>query len=77
MNGQMVQAFMQFVQNPSAMLQRFGVSPQALSNPQALIQQMLNSGRITQEQYNQASAQARQMQNNPQFMQMIKSTFGR
>ena len=54
MNPQMLQAFTQFIQNPS----RYGVTPQALDNPQNLIQQMLNSGRITQEQYNAAAAQA-------------------
>lgn len=31
-------------------------------NPQAQIQQMLNSGRITQEQYNQAYKMAQQLQ---------------
>lgn len=69
MNPQMLQAFTQFIQNPS----RYGVTPQALDNPQNLIQQMLNSGRITQEQYNAAAAQARQIQQNPQFMQMLQS----
>lgn len=31
-------------------------------NPQAQIQQMLNSGRITQEQYNQAYKMAQELQ---------------
>lgn len=71
---QMMQAFMKFAQNPA---QALGVSPDALKNPGQIIQQLMNNGRITQEQYNQAAAQARQLQQNPQFMQMMQGAFRR
>ena len=48
-NPQMIQQFMQFRQNFQG-------------DPKAQIQQMLNSGRITQAQYNQAVQMAQQLQ---------------
>ena len=78
MNPNTMQAFMKFVQNPAAFFQQKGmqVPPQrALQSPQGLIQDMMNSGGISQEQYNNAAAQAKQLQNNPQFMQMMQAYF--
>ena len=78
MNIQAIQAFMQFIQNPAAIFQQRGlpVPPQnAMQSPQNMIQYMLNSGGISQDQYNQAAQQAKQLQNNPQFMQMIQGMF--
>ena len=78
MNPNTMQAFMRFVQNPAAFFQQKGmqVPPQsALQSPQGLIQYMMNSGGISQEQYNNAAAQAKQLQNNPQFMQMMQAYF--
>ena len=47
-------------------IQRFQQFKQTFQgNPQQQIQQMLNSGKITQEQYNQAVQMAKQLQ---QFM---------
>ena len=69
------QAFQSFLQNPAQMFQQRGlpVPPQtAMQSPQGLIQYMLSSGAVTQEQYNQIQAQARQLQNNPQFMSMLQ-----
>lgn len=69
------QAFLQFMQNPAQTFQQRGLPapPQtAMQSPQGLIQYMLNSGGVSQEQYNQAAAQARQLQQNPQFMQMLQ-----
>ena len=80
MNPQAFQAFMQFVQNPGAFFQQRGMKmpPQeAMQNPNSLIQYMLNSGGVSQEQYNQASVQARQLQQNPQFMKMLQGMFRR
>lgn len=80
MNIQAIQAFMQFIQNPAAIFQQRGlpVPPQnAMQSPQNMIQYMLNSGGISQDQYNQAAQQAKQLQNNPQFMQMIQGMFRR
>lgn len=60
---QIMSAYQQFKQNPMGMLsQRYNI-PQNMSNPQDIIQHLLNSGQITQDQVNQARA----MQNNPMF----------
>lgn len=73
-----MQAFMQFMQNPAAFFQARGMQmpPQnAMNSPADMIQYMMNSGGISQQQYNNAAAQAKQLQNNPQFMQMIQGYF--
>ena len=73
-----MQAVMQFMQNPAAFFQARGMQmpPQsALKSPQDMIQYMMNSGSISQQQYNNAAMQARQLQSNPQFMQMLQGYF--
>lgn len=51
----MMQLVQQLKNNPMSMLSRAGLNvPQGANNPQAIIQHLLNSGQITQEQYNQA-----------------------
>ena len=47
---------------PSNFMQRFQQFQKTFNgNPQQMIQQMLNSGRITQEQFNNAVKQANEM----------------
>lgn len=78
MNPNSMQAFMQFMQNPAAFFQARGMQmpPQnAMNSPADMIQYMMNSGGISQQQYNNAAAQAKQLQSNPQFMQMIQGYF--
>ena len=53
------------------MLGRSGISQEALQDPQAAVQAMLNSGQMTQEQFNQLQQMAKQIQSNPVFMQMF------
>lgn len=80
MNMQALQAFMSFVQNPGAFFQQRGIQmpPQsAMKSPQGMIDYLMSSGGVSQQQYNQAAAQAKQLQGNPQFMQMMKSVFRR
>lgn len=62
---QLAQMYSQFRQNPMGMLaQRYNI-PQNMSNPQEIIQHLLNSGQVSQEQVNRAM----QMRNNlPQDM---------
>ena len=58
----------QFRQNPMAMLaQRFNI-PQNLNNPQGIVQHLLDSGQISQEQLNNAM----RMRNNPQFRNIMR-----
>lgn len=78
MNMGNMQAFMQFMNNPAAFFQQRGMQmpPQsAMKSPADMIQYMMNSGGISQQQYNNAAMQARQLQSNPQFMQMIQGCF--
>jgi hypothetical protein len=62
---------MSALQNPAAILQQAGINPNALQNPQAAIQDLLNSGRMTQEQYNQFYQMAQQLQGNPGIAQAL------
>lgn len=54
--------FQQFMGNPMQMMQRSGLNiPQNIANdPNAIIQHLLSSGRMSQQQYNQLQ----QMANN-------------
>ena len=58
----------QFKQNPVAMLsQRYNI-PQDMNNPDEILQHLLNSGQVTQEQVNRVM----QMRNDPQIRQLLK-----
>ena len=50
---QIMQMLPQFRQNPMSLLGRYNV-PQNIRNPQDIVQHLLNSGQITQEQVNSA-----------------------
>lgn len=67
------QQFQGFLQNPTQFLiqRNLGLSKEMLKNPDQAIQYLMNSGKITQEQYNQAVRQANQLKNNPQFQQIF------
>lgn len=67
----LIQQFQGFMQNPTQFLiqRNLGLSEEILKNPDQAIQYLMNSGRITQEQYNIAVKQANQLKNNPQFQQ--------
>lgn len=65
---QFQQMYSQFRQNPGAMLsQRFNI-PQNLKTPQDIIQHLLNSGQITQNQLNMNVNQAL---NNPIYRMLM------
>lgn len=64
---QIMSAYQQLKQNPMAMLSQKYNIPQNMSNPQDIIQHLLNSGQISQDQVNQAKA----MSNNPMFNQFF------
>ena len=68
---QMMNMFNQFRGNPMQTLSQFGV-PQNMNNPSQVIQYLMNSGKMSQQQYNQLQQMAGQMQNNPQYQQMFK-----
>lgn len=55
-------------QNPMQILSQYGLNiPQNINRPQDIIQHLLNSGQITQDQVNQAQ----QMKNNPMFKNLF------
>lgn len=68
MNNNLLNMLNQFRNNPMQMLSRRFNIPQNLNDPQAIIQHLLNSGQVTQDQVNQAM----QMRNNPMFKNLFK-----
>lgn len=61
--------FQGFMQNPMQMLsQRLGVQG---NDPSQMIQQLMNSGKMSQNDYNNLQRIAKQIQQNPSFMQMF------
>lgn len=66
MNNNMMAMFQQFMSNPAKVMQGMGIPQGLQNNPQAVIQHLMDTGRITQAQYNQAQQMART------FTQMMK-----
>jgi hypothetical protein len=58
----------QFKQNPMAMLSRKYNIPQDMNDPNQILQHLLNTNQVSQEQVNRVM----QMKNNPQIQQLIK-----
>lgn len=67
--------FKGFMNNPTAfiMQRKLNIPQQYMNNPNDAIQYLMNTGKLTQEQYNWAVNQAKQMQNSPEFQQFIKN----
>lgn len=67
--------FQNFFKNPMQFLMQKKLNlPQNINpmqNPQAAIQHLMNSGQLSQEQFNQLKQTAKQIQSNPQFQQFI------
>lgn len=65
---QILQMISNLQQNPMQILKQAGLNiPNGVNSPQDIIQHLLNSGQITQEQVNQAQ----QMQRNPMFANLF------
>lgn len=62
-----MQSFQQFRQNPSQYMINHGIDKSIANNPQAIIQQMMKDGRLSQQQYNAAYRMANQLKDNPMF----------
>lgn len=58
---QIMQMLPQFRNNPMSMLAQFGVPQNIAGDPQAVIQSLMNSGKIDQNTYNQAMQMAKSM----------------
>lgn len=63
------QAYTQLMQNPSQFLQKLNIPVEYANDPNAAIQHLMKTGRISQADYNNANNQLKQMQNNPLFKQ--------
>lgn len=64
----MLNMIAEFKKNPMAILnKRFNI-PQGMNTPEEIIQHLLNSGQVSQEQVNRVM----QMKNNPQIQNLIK-----
>lgn len=69
--------FIEAMGNPGPILQNIGLSPASLQNPDAAIQGLMNSGRLTQEQYNGLYQKAQELKAFPQVQQMLAKLQGR
>lgn len=58
---QLMQMLPQLKSNPMAILGQMGVPQNISNNPQAIIQSLMNSGKVSQDQYNQAMQIAKNM----------------
>lgn len=63
-----LQMYSQFRQNPMALLGRRFNIPQGIQSPQDVVQYLLNSGQVSQDQVNQAM----RMRNDPQIRNMFR-----
>lgn len=57
----MIQMLMSLKNNPGAFVTRLGIPANIMNDPNAMIQFLMNNGKITQEQYNNAVKQAQNM----------------
>lgn len=68
LNANILQMITQFKSNPmQALMQRYNI-PQNMSNPQEIVQHLLNTGQVTQQQVNGAV----QLKNNPDIKNLFK-----
>lgn len=56
----LIQTVTQMSSNPQAVLQRYGI-PRDLKTPEEVAQYLMNNGRVSQDQVNQASNMYRQL----------------
>ena len=70
----MLGQFRQFMGNPMGyvMQKHMGIPQEYMNNPDEAIQYLMNTGKLTQQQYNEFNKTAKQIQNNPLFKQFIK-----
>lgn len=68
LNANLLQMISQFKSNPMQMIASKYNIPQGINNPQDIIQHLLNTGQITQQQVNGAM----QMRNNPDIKNLFR-----
>ena len=58
---QLMQMLPRLKSNPMAILGQMGVPQNISNNPRAIVQNLMNSGKVSQDQYNQAMQIAKDM----------------
>lgn len=71
----MMNQFTGFMRNPMQfmMSRNLNVPNNMMGDPDRIIQHLMNNGQMSQDQYNQLQKMAKQIQNNPQFSQIMGS----
>ena len=65
--------FQSFMSNPIQFMaqRKLNIPQQYINDPNGAIQYLMNSGRITQDQYNKAVNMSNQLQKDPNFMKLL------
>lgn len=66
--NQILALYQQMMSNPGQFFARMGIPQEITSDPNQIIQYLLNSGKVTQAQVNQAM----QMRNNPAIQGLFR-----
>lgn len=67
--------FMRFAMNPVQCFNQMGIQiPEECKTPNQMVQYLMNSGRLNQQQYNSIVQQSSQIQKDPQFMSFLNNT---
>ena len=61
-NPQTIMQLQQFMSNPGQVLNQMGIPVNMQNNPQAIIQHLMDTGKLSQQQYTQLQQQAKQLQ---------------
>lgn len=68
LNNNIMSMLQSFRSNPMSMLsRRFNIPQNFSGDANSLIQYLMSTGQVTQDQYNQANQAMRMLQNNPNF----------
>ena len=70
--GQILGQFRNVMLNPMGFLQSKGFPADVMQNPQSAVQQLLSSGKMSQEQFNQLREMALRIQQDPSFSGIFK-----
>lgn len=70
--GAFISQFQQFMQNPAQLLSIRGLPQNALQDPRGAVQQLMDNGKLSQQQLSILQQRAQMIQNNPLFQQLIK-----
>ncbi len=66
--------FMRFAMNPVQCFNQMGIQiPEECKTPDQMVQYLMNSGRLNQQQYNSIVQQSSQIQKDPQFMSFLNN----